>query len=286
MINGVLLYKRTDNGLSISGNVYNDINGNIDNLVNNSLPLTIGKDAIPTGLKILLIDSLTQLILQTVNVLSVDDYGTFIFNNVLPNTDYELRLTTASLSIGAAAPVSSALPTYWEITGEAEANTSFVPDGVNDGLTYATTVNSNINNIAFGIRITPSVTRLSVFSPWDGIPPTNAAAMVNLYNNVGSSSTKQMDDIDGLFIDSPLYVNYPLIAVTMSHSRMGSFFQEVGVIINVTSQATIRTSIENWIFANNFYSFSYNGVSGPEVERMMIEDYTNRTYISISIQQP
>lgn len=274
MINGVLLYKNnTPSGFIISGNVYNDQNaltGGVDN------PVLVGKDNIPTGLKVLLIDTNTELILQIVNVVSVGNYGTFAFTPMATG-DYEIRLTNDSFLIGDASPPSSVLPTYWEITGD---SLNGVTDGAANGFIGIPAIAAN-TTANFGIRITPSVTPLNVFSPWDGIAPANAAAMVNLYNNVGSSSTKQMDEIDGLLIDSPLSVSYPLVAVTMAHSRLGSFYQEVGVIINATSQATIRTSIENWIFANNFYGFTYN----VGTERMEVQDYTNRTYIAISIPQ-
>ncbi len=255
MINGVLLYKNnTPSGLIISGNVYNDQNastGGVDN------PVLVGKDNIPTGLKVLLIDTNTQLILQIVNVVSIGNYGTFAFAPVPAAVDYDVRITSATLTIGTTAPVSSVLPTYWEITGETAGGFG---DGLPNGVIEIPSIDAN-TTVNFGIRIiNDGVIKKIYYST-----PLSANAQDVIDNVIGSPTN--LNDIYGEF-------DIGTTSVIISHTRMGSFLQET-ITVNSTTFTTFWNDIRNWIYANNLFDFT-NVLNQQE-----IQDYTNRTYMSV-----
>jgi hypothetical protein len=268
MINGALLYKNnTPAGLIISGNVYNDQNaltGGVDN------PVLVGKDDIPTGLKAILVNTNTQLILQIVNITSVDDYGTFAFTPIPAAIDYEVRVTNATLTIGTTAPVSSVLPTYWEITGE---SLDGVTDGIGDGLVGILAIAAN-KTVNFGIRITPSVTQ-PIYIKRVAQAATSIQILDDASKIISSASSDQIKSgIESFFTVG----SAGTISVQISHTRIGSFLNET-ILADKTSPTTFWSSIQNWLFANNFYEFTTVNVVGSDQQR--IEDYTHNSYIAL-----
>jgi hypothetical protein len=132
------------NVTTISGNVFNDTNGNNDNIVNG-----IGTDV--GGLNALLVDDITGNIVASV---PVNSDGTYTFPDVIAGT-YKVVLSTTPGSIGANAPASS-LPAGWQNTGEnngtASGNDGSI-DGTSASFTATTTPVSNIN---FGLNQPPT----------------------------------------------------------------------------------------------------------------------------------
>ncbi len=98
---------------NLSGNVWHDVNGMNDNLVNNTGPLMVPPAApIPTGLRISRVDANTGVVIA---VALVQGNGAFNFPNVAPG-NYILILSPLPGSVGQLAPFAS-LPSGWINTG-------------------------------------------------------------------------------------------------------------------------------------------------------------------------
>ncbi len=140
--------------ITLSGNVWHDVNGLSDNLVNNSgAAQTPAASQIPVGLRAYLVNSTTGLIEKVAFVNATT--GVFNFGNVVSNTGYYIILSSMQATAGNAAPPAT-LPTGWENTGE-KLNT-LTPggtgsDGVINGRLNVPVGTVNITNANFGIRI-------------------------------------------------------------------------------------------------------------------------------------
>jgi hypothetical protein len=125
----------------ISGNVFNDVNGMTDNIVN-------GNGTNAGGLNAVLINNLGNV--TTTTPVAAD--GTYTFTEV-PNGDYSVLITTANPAIGTLAPTTSVLPTNWVNTGEGIVAAG---DGTINGLTNIVKGNSSVTNVNFGIEQRPT----------------------------------------------------------------------------------------------------------------------------------
>ena len=131
--------------INISGNVWHDANALIDNQVNKTSTV-----AIPVGLNIYLVDDATGLIIQSEGILSD---GSYSFLDVKSNNSYRIILSSIVRNIGQTPP-ASILPSGWRNTGEnLGAGPNSGSDGVVNGVLYVDTINSDIFNTNFGIRI-------------------------------------------------------------------------------------------------------------------------------------
>jgi SdrD B-like domain len=142
--------------VTLSGNVWHDVNGMNDNLVNNSGAAQVPPAAgIPVGLRAYLVNTTTGLIEKVTLVSS--GTGTYNFNNVTPNKTYRVYLTSVVLPVGTAeGSIPNILPSGWEHTGQKNANPPNGPtgsDGINDGRITVPVGNTNVININFGIKI-------------------------------------------------------------------------------------------------------------------------------------
>jgi len=97
--------------LNLSGNVWHDVNGMLDSLVNN----TRGDSAvaIPAGMKMILVDANTSFVVRTT---LVQGNGFFNFPNIDPGT-YVLVLKVEGANIADPSPFAS-IPDGWRNTGE------------------------------------------------------------------------------------------------------------------------------------------------------------------------
>ncbi len=143
--------------ISISGNVWNDVNAMNDNMVNNSGLQQLPPDpGIPTGLRAYLVNTATGLIEKSALVSPATHI--YQFSNVAPNKTYRVYLSFVVYSTGAAE--SSIIPLVnqgWEHTGQKNANPPNLPtgsDAVNDGKITIPAGIINLININFGIRVT------------------------------------------------------------------------------------------------------------------------------------
>lgn len=125
----------------ISGNVFNDVNGMTDNIVN-------GNGTNAGGLNAVLVNNLGNV--TTITPVAAD--GTYMFSEV-PNGDYSVLITTANPAIGTLAPTTSILPVNWVNTGE---GTVAAGDGTVNGLTSIIKGNSSVTNVNFGIEERPT----------------------------------------------------------------------------------------------------------------------------------
>ncbi|MCC7296727.1 MAG: T9SS type A sorting domain-containing protein, partial [Bacteroidia bacterium] len=138
-------------GLVISGTIYHDGNGTKDNDVNGT---PIG-DPQSTQLYAYLVDNGGNIVdKSTVNTTT----GAFNFTAVDANSNYTVRISATNLTVGAAAPSSTVLPTAWANVGEDYGTNNAAGTGINpaptDGLLNANTTTVDITNIQYGIEKT------------------------------------------------------------------------------------------------------------------------------------
>jgi uncharacterized repeat protein (TIGR01451 family) len=131
------------NGISVSGSVLNDANGNTDSLVNGT-----GTDAASNTLTAYLVNTTTNTI---VGVSDVAANGTYVFNAVANGAYNVILSNTATLAVGQPAPVSS-LPAGWVSTGEGATPAG---DGTANGITPVTVNNASVGNVNFGVEQRP-----------------------------------------------------------------------------------------------------------------------------------
>jgi Secretion system C-terminal sorting domain len=137
--------------ISLSGNVYNDLNGLIGTPTN-----TV--DGTGTGLP-----GGTQLYANLLNAagttviasMPVNADGTYNFASITPSTSYVVQLSTNQGTVGSAAPVK-ALPAGWVNTGENIGITAG-NDGTVNGLLPVTVTTTSVTNANFGIEQPPTV---------------------------------------------------------------------------------------------------------------------------------
>ena len=132
-------------GLTISGKVFNDVNGLTDNTINGTGIGTVSAQQ----LKAYLVKSGT--IADSTNV-AAD--GTYTFDDASGNTNYTVLVTTVNAAIGAAAPAVT-LPAGWVIIGEF-IGTGAGNDGTADGILAVNVTTSNVSNANFGMEQLPT----------------------------------------------------------------------------------------------------------------------------------
>ncbi len=134
--------------ISLSGNVWHDVNGMNDNLVNNTGPLQVPPAiVIPTGLRISLVDAVTN---HVISVALVQGNGVFNFPNVSPGF-YTLLLSQLPGVPGQLAPFAT-VPSGWVNTGE---HLGLTPgrDAVINGKLSVSITTVSVTNANFGIQL-------------------------------------------------------------------------------------------------------------------------------------
>ncbi|NJK34670.1 MAG: DUF11 domain-containing protein [Oscillatoriales cyanobacterium SM2_2_1] len=128
---------------SISGTVFNDVNGS--QIQDGGEVGTNGG-----GLNAVLVNTATN---QVVAVTTVATNGTYTFRSVDENTNYTVRITTANPAIGSSPPPAVILPTNFVNTGE---NLNGVIDGTVDGIISVPITINNVSGVNLGIQQLPT----------------------------------------------------------------------------------------------------------------------------------
>lgn len=131
-------------GITLSGNVFNDVKGLSDLTVNGP-----GTNADGSGLYAILVDNGTG---KVIAAQSIPAGGTYSFGNVLSG-NYSVVLSTTNPTIGSSAP-SASLPSNWLNTGE-NVGTAAGNDGTVNGVINLGTTTTTKTNINFGIEQAP-----------------------------------------------------------------------------------------------------------------------------------
>ncbi|MEP7236459.1 MAG: SdrD B-like domain-containing protein [Ferruginibacter sp.] len=130
--------------INLSGNVWHDVNGLSDNLVNDTRGPS---DApIPTGMKMILVDANTSLVVRTT---LIQGNGAFSFQNILPGT-YILVLKIENSNIADPSPFAST-PDGWFNTGE-HLGLNPGSDLVNNGKLTVSVTTVSVTNANFGLN--------------------------------------------------------------------------------------------------------------------------------------
>jgi hypothetical protein len=145
--------RNVDGGIStpitLTGNVWHDINGMADTLVNNSGQMAVPPVApIPVGLRAYLVNPGTGLIVKSALVSALS--GVYVMNDIEPSTNYYIILSKTPAAVGTAVPQAS-LPGGWINTGE-KLGITLGNDGVVNGRLNIPGSLSNIINANFGIK--------------------------------------------------------------------------------------------------------------------------------------
>lgn len=141
--------------IQLTGNVWHDINGMTDNLVNNSGAANTPPAAAIPMVNVYLVNAASGLIERSTIVSTSGKYG---FKNVTPNTNYFLYLTSSNLAVGSIPPpVPTILPLNWKHTGQ-KLGISPGSDGINDGKLAVPVYTTDVIDANFGIQLTGEVT--------------------------------------------------------------------------------------------------------------------------------
>ncbi len=164
---------------SLSGTVFNDADGLTDNTVDG----TGIDDPETTQLYATLYNATSD---EVVASIPVDTDGTFLFENLTPNPNYGVVISTTQGVVGNAQP-AAALPADWINTGEflgTGVGNDGTTNGIQTGLTVGTTLLPNVN---FGIEKTP-----------EADSHTHALGSVALDSvwNVGTATTNTLSATD------------------------------------------------------------------------------------------
>lgn len=126
--------------LTLSGNLYKDTNGLLDNIVNGTGIATLGTSAMYANLF-----NGNTFVAST----PVASNGTYIFHDVAGNTTYNVVISTVQAT--SASTPSSVLPAGWMSTGE-NIGSGAGNDGTANGMTPVTMGSANIGNVNFGVK--------------------------------------------------------------------------------------------------------------------------------------
>jgi hypothetical protein len=150
------------NTVSISGTLFNDVNGLVDNLVNGSPMGTVSGSAVYAYL----VDITGKVVYRTtVNA----GTGTYSFPAVDVLTDYTGMLSCTSVNIGDPPPSVAAFSSIWFNTGDSYGTNNLAGTGNKPGTSDASiavkTGTLNITNVNFGIERLPNSDNYSTTIP-------------------------------------------------------------------------------------------------------------------------
>ena len=174
---------------NISGFVYNDVNGNTDNIVNGVLYTA-------TGLNAYLIDANNKVV-----AISPVTGGAYSFVNQ-PSVNCSVLISTNSATVGGNAP-AVVLPLGFVSTGEKNCVTTLGcngNDGTANGILNLGTVTSNITQANFGIEQPPTA---GSGSNYVGVNPGGTAQVTvlpNTFTNISVSSDPSPGGLTGIVI--------------------------------------------------------------------------------------
>ncbi|XZF16545.1 T9SS type A sorting domain-containing protein [Chitinophagaceae bacterium MMS25-I14] len=157
----------TFNTISVSGNVFDDVNGLTDNTVN-------GTGTNGGGLNAVLIDNATGKVAATATVAA---NGTYSFAGI-DGGNYSVEITTNTATVGNTPP-AVALPSGYSSTGE-NLGAAAGNDGTANGILSLGSIGANTTNANFGI---------------EQIPTANNAS--GTFTNPGGTATVQVPTLNG-----------------------------------------------------------------------------------------
>lgn len=135
------------NPISVSGNVFNDANGNT---VIDSGEKFGGTTALPVPLYVYLVNT-AGMIMDSAHVATDGTYEL----QAAPDQAYTLKLSTVEYTVGASPTILTTPPAGWVTTGENGNNNSGPGDGLKNGELAITTASNNMINKNFGIERPP-----------------------------------------------------------------------------------------------------------------------------------
>lgn len=182
-------------GLVISGTVFHDRNGLVDNNVNGP-----GQGVFSgVQIKAYLINSANSII----EVNNAAANGTYSFSAVDANSSYRVLISSQVLTTGSTAPSASTLPANYIHVGEnfGTANNagSGIVGGTPDGFITVAVVLTNVTNVDFGVEYgTFAHDKTYNISPNDVVPGTGMARFSHYLLLKASSGTNDTTAVTGL----------------------------------------------------------------------------------------
>ena len=222
--------------LALSGNVYNDVNGLTDTVVNGAPISMAGTSQLYANLF-----SASGTFISSVAVAS----GAYAFSNLAGNTTYKIAVSTVQ-GTSSSTP-ASVLPALWINTGEF-TGTGNGSDGTPDGIQTVALGSASIANIKFGIEATPapaSITLPSSVNPGGTANITVPASSFTGTDPDGTVSSIQITgfptDVTSIRVkDTTYYANASLIPAVCP-SPVCRSFSAVSVPASATTGFPIQT---------------------------------------------
>ena len=137
--------------VSISGNVFNDANGQYDNTVN-------GTGTNGGGLNAIVYNHTTGKIQA---IMAIPPSGVFSFNDLPNGNNYSVIITTNSATVGAVVPIPTVVLPYNYVSTAENVGTTAGDDGNPNGILPIGTLSVNIANVNFGIEQLPSANSIT-----------------------------------------------------------------------------------------------------------------------------
>jgi hypothetical protein len=214
--------------VSLSGNVFNDVNGLSDSIVNGT---GIG---LPSGTQ--LYANLVDAAGNVVASVAIGAGGTYNFDGVGEGS-YTMQVSTNQGTVGSVAP-AIALPAGWVNTGE-NTGAAAGNDGTVNGSQAVTVTSANITNINFGIEQPPTPVSSSVGSQTNPGGTTNATVPATAFSATDPSSgtitsiriTAFPSNATSITINGTTYTSatFPVGGVTVPTNTSGNPTQTITV---------------------------------------------------------
>ncbi|MES2777753.1 MAG: T9SS type A sorting domain-containing protein [Bacteroidota bacterium] len=199
--------------LSITGNVFNDVDGLTDNAVDNNGGLQPGSTT-PTGLTANLFNATTGAFVATVSVID----GIYTFPDVIQNTNYLVIISTvAATAANTSTTFPSTLPTGWINMGDVNPTdplaTNLTP-GISSVIEVATNNTSNVN---FSIEQLPSAITTTMPSQVNNQAAYSIAVPANQFGGT---------DLSGGSITTIRFTSFPTntASITINGIKYGAGF--------------------------------------------------------------
>jgi hypothetical protein len=170
--------------ISISGTVFNDVNG-----LNPSPVNTVDGAVIQAASSVQLHANLFSEAGDFIATVPIDPAGNYNFTNVTPSTNYQVTIGTTPASAGSTPQSSVGLPADWVNTGETNNGLGTLSDGTVNGITAVTVGTQDVANINFGVEQGPqtAVNLQAVLTNPGGTNNVNVPGDAFVTSNVGAN---------------------------------------------------------------------------------------------------
>jgi len=259
---------------SISGNVYNDLNGLADNTVNGT-----GTNA-GTTLYAILFDNTTG---KVAAITTVANTGIYSFNAVTPGDDYKIEISTTNSAVGNTSLPTATLPAGWYNTGSqlgSGAASNSTPGILSLGTPSTNTSNANFGISQIGYMYLHKTTEDESFNTDFPFSVSGGSTTVSSFNLNDNSAAIPIRDI-GASQNGRLWV----ISGSSATPAITLFYRDAGSSVWVQTSIANAQRVDGGSGSTCYYTdlngnvISYNGTTGTTIGAPANYGSSNATYI-------